>query len=195
MTLQDFINKYDYLGSIVLLEGKRDVTEVDKEKLKKLGNLLASSTRYISFRSGNADGADYHFVSGVAEIDKDRVSVIVPYTKHRNKFNYAVATINLEEINLKNELKLVNESKINIKMSKLIEMYVDGDINKNSIKAAYILRDTAKVLGTSEFPPASFGIFYDDLSNPMKGGTGHTMKVCINNNVPFVNQSTWFDWL
>jgi hypothetical protein len=195
MTLQEFITRYDYIGSIVLLEGKRDVAEADKEKLIKLGRLLASTTKNVSFRSGNADGADFYFISGVAEIDKTRTCVIVPYANHRNKFNYAGTTIELEKINLKKEQKLIDESKLNKRMSELIEMYVAGDINKNSIKAAYILRDTIKVLGTSDIPPATFGIFYDDLRNPMKGGTGHTMQVCINNNVPYVNQSTWFDWL
>lgn len=58
MTLQDFIEKYDFQGSIVLLEGKRDVRPDDEEKLRNIGKILASRTNHIVFRSGNADGSD-----------------------------------------------------------------------------------------------------------------------------------------
>ncbi|MEO6691873.1 MAG: hypothetical protein ABIO44_05985, partial [Saprospiraceae bacterium] len=61
MTLKDFINQFDKDNSIVLLEGKRNVLETDKENLVSLGKLLASRTSKMIFRSGNADGADYYF--------------------------------------------------------------------------------------------------------------------------------------
>ena len=38
-------------------------------------------------------------------------------------------------------------------------------------------------------------IFYEDLENPMQGGTGHTQRVCLENNIPFFNQTTFFKWL
>jgi len=43
--------------------------------------------------------------------------------------------------------------------------------------------------------PSSFGIFYDDLSDMMSGGTGHTINVCKVNNIPFIDQHTWLNWL
>ena len=46
------------------------------------------------------------------------------------------------------------------------------------MKAAYIIRNTIKVTGTSAIPPASFALFYDDLENPGTGGTGHTIDIC-----------------
>lgn len=45
MTLTEFITQFDRADSIVLLEGKRDVVEADKEKLTALGKLLASRTK------------------------------------------------------------------------------------------------------------------------------------------------------
>jgi hypothetical protein len=38
-------------------------------------------------------------------------------------------------------------------------------------------------------------LFYDDLANPKSGGTGHTMKVCEIENVPYITQTTWMNWL
>ncbi|MBW1660271.1 MAG: hypothetical protein JRJ48_07220, partial [Deltaproteobacteria bacterium] len=58
MTLDQFIDRYDKEGAVVLLEGKRKVPEDDKEKLIALGRLLASRTKKMIFRSGNAQGAD-----------------------------------------------------------------------------------------------------------------------------------------
>ncbi|MBS1551131.1 MAG: hypothetical protein JST15_03560 [Bacteroidetes bacterium] len=45
MTLQEFIEQFDRDNAIVLLEGKRNVLETDKEKLTALGKLLASKTQ------------------------------------------------------------------------------------------------------------------------------------------------------
>lgn len=58
MTFDDFIKQFDIEHSIVLLEGKRDVADQDREKLSALGKLLATHTKHILFRSGNAGGAD-----------------------------------------------------------------------------------------------------------------------------------------
>jgi hypothetical protein len=72
---------------------------------------------------------------------------------------------------------------------------VAGKKDRFTSKAAYIIRDTVKVVGTKSIPPADFGIFYDDLAAPMQGGTGHTMRVCIERQVPLIDQRTWFGWL
>lgn len=45
MTLKEFIKKYDKQHAVVLLEGKRNVLETDKEKLTALGKLLATKTK------------------------------------------------------------------------------------------------------------------------------------------------------
>lgn len=124
MTLEQFINKYDFNGSIVLIEGKRDVVEADKEKLIKLGRLLTEKTKNILFRSGNADGADYYFSIGISEIDNLRLQVITPYTGHRKKENKAYDTISLDDINIVAEPEVVYQSKQNKKTEKLIDQYV-----------------------------------------------------------------------
>lgn len=45
MTLDDFIQKYDFNGSAVLLEGKRDVADADKVKLVALGKIVSSMAK------------------------------------------------------------------------------------------------------------------------------------------------------
>jgi len=193
--IQDFLSKYDFAGSIVLLEGKRNVLLEDQPKLVALGRLLVSQSKHILFRSGNADGADKYFAQGVSEVNANRLQVITPYDGHRKKDNLAYDTISLDSINLAEEPEVVYQSKANKKTEKLIDKYVAGDRNQFAIKAAYIIRDTIKAIGTDDIPAASFGFFYDDLKNPMSGGTGHTMQVCLDNQIPILDQKEWFDWL
>lgn len=195
MTLQTFLANFDHDQSFVLLEGKRTVLPEDQEKLIALGRLLASKTSKIIFRSGNAEGSDQFFSMGVASVDSKRLQVITPYSGHRQKTNLAYQTISLDEINLSEEPELVYLSRQNKKTEKLVDQYVAGDKNRYSVKAAYILRDTVKVIGAGNVSPASFGIFYDDLAEPMSGGTGHTMKVCVQHGISMVNQTVWFKWL
>ncbi len=195
MTLQEFIENFDTENSIVLLEGKRKVLNEDSEKLIALGKLLASRTSKIIFRSGNAEGSDDLFSQGVCSIDQKRLQVITPYNGHRNKQNLAYETFSLDNINFAAEDELIYQSKANKKTVKLIDDFVSGIKNRNTIKAAYIIRDTVKVLGTETIKPASFGIFYTDLNDPDSGGTGHTMNVCRLNNIPLIDQKVWFDWI
>ena len=147
------------------------------------------------FRSGNAKGSDQLFYDGVTAVDNKRLQVIIPYSGHRKTTNQANETISLDEINIAAEYEVVYQSKSNKKTEKLIDKFVSGDKNSNTIKAAYIIRDTIKAIGTDKINPATFGIFYDDLKNPMKGGTGHTMNICKQNNIPVIDQKTWFKWL
>ncbi|MBS1488315.1 MAG: hypothetical protein JST43_12075 [Bacteroidetes bacterium] len=195
MTLNEFIKKFDTPNSIVLLEGKRNVLDVDKEKLTALGRLLASKTSRMIFRSGNAEGSDQLFSDGVIAVDNKRLQVITPYSGHRQKTNRAYDTISLDDINIAAEPEVVYQSKSNKKTEKLVNQFVSGDRNRNTIKAAYIIRDTIKAIGAGKIKPATFGIFYDDLDNPMSGGTGHTMNICELNNIPIIDQKIWFEWL
>jgi hypothetical protein len=195
MTLKEFIKKHDKPGAIVLLEGKRNVLKPDQAQLVRLGNMLASSTQHILFRSGNASGSDQYFSEGVVAVDTKRLQVITPYTGHRKKTNRAYNTISLDQIDIAEEPEVIYQSKQNKKTEKLIDKYVAGARDRYSIKAAYIIRDTIKVLGSENIGSATYGIFYDDLENPKSGGTGHTMNVCEQNDIPVIDQRVWMEWL
>jgi hypothetical protein len=195
MTLSSFISLYDFPGSNVLLEGKRNVLQADVEKLKALGQLLAVNTRYIKFRSGNAPGADSYFSEGVTAKDITRLQIIKPYRSHRSAAAYTHDVVSLDEVDLVKEEKLVEASVLHERNEKMIRNYASGARDRISIKAAYLIRDTMKVLGAEGLPPANFAIFYDDLANPMSGGTGHTMQVCNAACVPWIDQKVWMGWL
>jgi len=195
MDFEEFIATYDKAESVILLEGKRKVKEQDKSKLIELGKLLAQNTKHVIFRSGNASGADYLFSIGISSIEKSRLQVVAPYIGHRKKYNMANETISIDSIKLAEEPEILYQSKKNKKTKLLIDDFASGNINQYTIKAAYIIRDTIKVLGTKDMLPASIAIFYEDLNKRVQGGTGHTMNVCRQNNIPFIDQETWFQWL
>ncbi len=195
LSLADFKKKYDKKNSVVLLEGKRNVAKEDAGKLSELGRLLALNTRHILFRSGNADGADYLFSQGVAGIDSSRLQVITPYRGHRRKYILSDNVISLDDIDLSSEPEIIRQTCINKRYESLVGLYLSGKKDQSTVKAPYLLRDTLKVMGTKEMHKASFAVFYDDLEGEMSGGTGHTMFMCRQNKVPFINQKIWFDWL
>ena len=195
MEFKEFIGTYDFEGSIVLLEGKRVVKAEDKELLISLGQLLASRTEYILFRSGNAPGADELFCQGVSLIDSKRIQLVIPNKEHRKKNRVGIEAISLDEINLLKEPEIIFQSKSNLKTINLVERYASGHRDSITNKAAYIIRDTIKAIGASCLQPVNFGVFYDDLANPFQGGTGHTMKICEGNNIPIINQNIWKNWL
>lgn len=140
------------------------------------------------FRSGNADGSDQLFSNGVASIDNKRLQVNIPYADHRKKTDQAYDIISFDKINIAAEAAVIYQSKGNKKTEKLVDNYVLGARGRYSIKADYIIRSTIKAIGTEEIRPATFGIFYDDLDKPKEGGTGHTMNVCIQNNIPILTK-------
>lgn len=196
MTFTEFFSKYNVENSIILLEGKRNVVESDKEKLIQFGMFLALNLPKAKFRSGNAAGADFYFSKGVLEVAPERLQVITPYDSHRQKENNAYETISLDQIDLLKEPEVIYQSKNNKKTKSLIDKYVNGTRDRFAIKAAYIIRDTVNVTGTnSGIPPVNFAFFYDDELNPKTGGTGHTMEVCEINKVPYLTQSAWSKWI
>ena len=92
-----------------------------------------------TFRSGNADGADFYFSKGVLQVAPDRLQVITPYKNHRQKKNKANETISLDQIDLLNEPAVIYQSKNNKKTKSLIDKYVDGAKDRFSIKALTLL--------------------------------------------------------
>jgi hypothetical protein len=200
MTLEKFIKLFDKEGMVVLLEGKRDVLKSDESELVEIARKLTSNTTHVIFRSGNADGADRFFKEGVLSVDPNRFQAIVPFNDHMKSVKEEpdlYQRISLENINLIKEPSILYESKKNKKQKGLIESFENGLHPRNAILGAYIVRDTLKVTGAPSqgILPAAFVFFYDDLRNPKSGGTGHTMMVCENQMVPFVDQKVWSKWI
>ena len=195
-SLNAFLEVFDKPGSIVLLEGKRKVLAEDEGKLRAVGTLLARKSIHMRFRSGNASGSDELFSLGVAEVDPSRLELIKPYAAHRKTAFHGSKSYSMDDVDLAEEPEVIYQSRQNIQMARLVDKYMDEVRNRLTMKAAYILRDTVKVTGTkSGIIPASVALFYDDLSNPLQGGTGHTITVCKNLLVPYCDQRIWMQWL
>ena len=191
-----FLEVFDKPGSIVLLEGKRNLLAEDAAKLRTLGTLLARKSIHMRFRSGNASGSDELFSLGVAEVDSSRLELIKPYSSHRKTAFHGSKSYSMDDVNLAEEPEVVYHSRQHHQMAGLVDKYVDEVRNRLTMKAAYILRDTVKVTGTkSGISPATVALFYDDLSSPLQGGIGHTVSVCKNLLVPYCDQRTWMQWL
>ena len=194
MTLEEFIKLYNTNNAIILLEGKREVLLEDREKLKKLGNLLASNMPLANFRSGNAPGADELFSEGVISVDSSRFHVIIPDNKHRQRSRIGIQYHSLDDFQLTNEMPIIYEARQHSATSHLIDRYLAGHRDRTTPKIAPIIRDAVKVIGHGKIPRATVALFYDDLSKPEEGGTGFTMKTCRNNGVPLFDQRVWFKW-
>lgn len=195
MTFEEFVSIYDKPGTYVLPEGKRKMRESDVKYLKRLGILLAIQTQHILFRSGNAEGTDELFAEGVATVDPARMELMLPYTGHRKKQAKQMKAYAMDVYDLQQMEELIALTQMHAKLRYLVQDYMDGKKNAQTMKGAYILRDTAKVIGVGYMPPASFTLFYDDKADPMKGGTGHAMQVCNKKNVPWLDQSVRMQWL
>ena len=181
---------------VVLLEGTRQVPETDKAKLSALGAFLAKQLPTAVFRSGNADGSDTLFARGVESVDPTRMQVVTPTAGHRKKNlhpeNYVVPLAKVSAVHEESLAYHTNEA------TPANRRIIDkrNDVPQLKAKARYLLRDTLKVLGDpdNDLAPATAAIFYTK-ADPMSGGTGHTIRVCQQKNVPIFLQNDWLGWI
>ena len=197
LTLSDLKDCLSQSSSpVVLLEGTRKVPEKDQARLTELGAFLAKDFPNALFRSGNADGSDTLFARGVESVDPTRMQVVTPTAGHRKKNlhpeNYVVP---LSAVSTVNEDSLAYHTNVATpKNQRIIDRR--NEVPQLKAKARYLMRDTLKVLGDEEngLTPASAAIFYTQ-PDPMSGGTGHTIRVCQQNNVPVFLQAHWWNWM
>jgi len=195
MNLREFTALIEqYPAPTILLEGVRSLPAGEEVKLAEMGKLLAKRFPHARFRTGNAPGSDEAFAAGVAVVDSGRLEYVLPYSGHRKKNRYPGAFCV--------DLSCIGE--YSHEMENLIAKTLDASpehedllkkrrmIPRLKAKTNYLLRDTLKVVGLNgTLPKAAVGIFFADATDPMKGGTGHTIRVCRKNGVPVVLQNEW----
>ena len=181
---------------VILVEGTRDLPETDAETLAAFSAWLAGSYPNAVFRTGNADGSDSAFARGVARVDPSRLEYVLPYGGHRKK---AIAPdshwIPLDAIpRVEEERAAYHTAQASPEYESLLAKR--GSIPKLRAKSLYLLRDTLKVVGSesASLETATIGIFYVNPADPMKGGTGHTIRVCRELGVPVAFQDEWMTW-
>jgi hypothetical protein len=185
---------------VVLLEGRREVAKQDRPLLGKLARLLVEELPNVTFRSGNAEGSDTLFAEAVTAICPERFEYVVPREsmgrKRRHRDAYCIAASDLQAAAEERIVLYTNEASPDTE--RLLEAYT-GKLDNARLAAmgGYLVRDTLKVAGDPELGlrPASAAIFYADPDDPFAGGTGHTVRVCLKQHVPFVLQDVWKNWV
>ena len=195
MNLNEFIDAYNKTGVIVLVGGKRAVYPEDEKKIHDLGRLLAEKMNLVHFRSGNAMGTDELFAKGVSSVDPSRMHVVIPDSEHRKKARKGLKAYSLDDMPILNEDKIIYETRKNKKTAHLVDGYLEGVRGKTSHIIAPIFRNSVMVLGQGDLTPATVGVFYLDLADPDAGGTGFTKNLCHLEDVPVIDQRTWFEWV
>ena len=197
MKIQDFEKIVSVSPSaVILLEGRRGISEAEALAARDFGEFLARRFPALRFRSGNAEGADQAFSDGVAKVDARRLQIVAPYASHRKKNrNPAVVYSSPDDLSPEQVEEFIKKTAAaSPKIGRLLNRWKDG--GALAVKATYLLRDSMKVLGHSEeFPKPICGIFFTDPSDPMAGGTGHTIRVCQQESVPVLFQTDWLKWM
>jgi hypothetical protein len=182
---------------VVLLEGTRKLPAGRKyNDVVRFAQWLADRYRLAVFRTGNATGSDDAFAKGVKKVDPSRLQYVLPYTGHRrNEIDSASYQMSIDDLDCS--------------MTELVDRYTvaasperssmfrrtDAELPpKVRAQAQYLLRDTLKVIGNKTMGPATVGLFYVNEDDPMKGGTGHTIRVCRARAVPVAFQDEWLTW-
>lgn len=181
---------------VILLEGRRSISDEAANKARALGRQLALDYPELRFRSGNAVGSDQAFSEGVASIDASRLQIVAPYHTHRSgsRFLYAIydspeSMSHIQEADV--AYKTISATPKN---KRLIEKRTEQ--GQLAAKAAYLIRDTMKVVGhCDQFAAPLFALFHVDLKDPEAGGTGHTIRVCRQEHIPYAFQDVWHTWI
>jgi hypothetical protein len=182
---------------VVLLEGTRELPAHRAATLTALAAHLAHAFEHARFRTGNAKGSDAAFAAGVASVDPSRLEFVLPYATHRSRERPTESpTAAMDDVSSERMQEVVDATlAVSPQYERVAVNYRERKTHpRQRATARLILRDTLKVTGTDTMPPPVAGIFYVHASDPGRGGTGHTMRVCRAHGVPVINQFQWLEW-
>lgn len=181
---------------IILLEGARRLPATSRPQLTRLARKLAENLPGATFRSGNAEGSDEAFAQGVAEVAAQRLQLVLPtHGMGRARRPRLAACHSLEALPSEEREELARAcASASPENRRLFEIYRRGEKGSPAYsKSLYLVRDGLKVLGSSALglDPAHLAIFYIDESKPAGGGTGHTIRLCLQRGIPVLTQQDW----
>jgi hypothetical protein len=185
---------------VLLVEGIRALPEADREMVIAVGRMLAERLPDVAFRSGNADGTDTAFSEGVTAVAPDRMEYVVTHPgMGRKRRHPAARVVSLDQLP-KSQEQCLDQYTISASPDthRLVQTCRERDgAGPLAAKAKYLIRDTLKVMGAAELNlmPATAAVFYVNEDDPLSGGTGHTIRVCLQHRVPVVMQHVWRNWM
>lgn len=184
---------------VLLVEGIRALPDCALDAVAATGRWLAQRLPTTTFRSGNAEGTDTALAGGVTSISPERMEYIGTHAGMGRQRRHRLARfVSLAELD-KSGTDSICRCTVAVSpvASRLVESWVARN-GKGPLagKAQYLLRDTLKVIGDAmlHLEPATAGLFYVNPTDPLSGGTGHTIRVCLDRKVPVVMQSVWQSW-
>jgi hypothetical protein len=185
---------------VLLVEGIRALPDADRPLVVRAGQFLARRLPGAAFRSGNAVGTDAAFSLGVTAVDPRRMEYVITHPgMGRNRRHPGGRSVALEQVPKVADGPVGDYTvRSDAGLKGLVEAYRSrGRSGPLGARAAYLLRDTLKVVGSEEadLAPATAGLFYVNESDPLTGGTGHTVRVCLERGVPVVFQAVWRCWV
>ncbi len=197
MKYEDFLRLVSsHAQPVILLEGTRQLPASHRSDLVAFARQLAIAFPQARFRTGNASGSDEAFAAGIIEIDPPRLEYVLPHgTMRASSRDTRCASLSLHHVSESTEELLAQET---VQATPNYKGLI-ADRKKHPklrVKANYLLRDTLKITGyEAAFQPANIGVFYVNTQDATKGGTGHTIRVCLNRQVPVVTQDVWMPWI
>ncbi len=183
---------------VLLLEGTRNLPDHHRQTLTTMGRRLARTFPNTTFRSGNAPGADEAFALGAAAVPGSRLELILPTPGMGRARRPATATcFSLHDLPDSERRHLAEAStRATPDCHRLFDLFLNGPTgNPAHSKSLYLVRDALKVLGSPALglPPATAALFYIDPATPTGGGTGHTIRLCQQNQIPVFTQEEWME--
>ena len=183
---------------VLLLEGTRNLPDHHRQTLISMGQRLAHVSPNVTFRSGNAPGADEAFALGVAAFPGSRLELILPTPGmgRARRPNAAVCTSLHDLPTAERHLLAEASTRATPECRRLFDLFLNGPTSNPAYsKSLYLARDALKVLGSAALglPPATAALFYIDPSHPTGGGTGHTIRLCQQHQVHVLTQEQWMD--
>lgn len=183
---------------VVLLEGSRNVPVAVAVKMEQLAAHLMNQFPALTARSGNAEGSDEAWARGVNRIAPDRLQLVLPVPNYRAR---SIAPDN-ETV----ALREVAPGDYGAARTLCREHYEYGSRrgaeafdSMPPFKKNYLERDALKVLGYASYsgkrPKATAALFYLDPAKKNGGGTGHTVRLCEAERVPYFLVDDWLQWI
>lgn len=183
---------------IVLLEGSRDVSLEIQQRMEQLASAWMRRFPDLIARSGNAEGSDQAWARGVNAVDPRRLQLILPVPNYR-----------ADAIQATNESVALREvAPHDFYSAKALtrEHYAYGSRTGPVVydalpdfKRRYLDRDALKVLGCTDYSgkrmKATAALFHINPAKRNGGGTGHTLRLCEAERVPYFLSKDWLSWL
>ena len=165
--------------------------------MERLAAQLMRSFPTMVARSGNATGSDHAWARGINVVAPERLQLVLPVRHYRaGTIAPANQMMALQEVPADDYASAKSQSR---------EHYVSGRRSGPraydglpDYKQNYLDRDALKVLGTKDYcgkrQNATVALFYLNPAKAQGGGTGHTVRLCEANQVPYFLSEDWLSW-